>query len=309
MNRIRDSTKKREAADNMLKARQLSAAENVLRDMVLTAKYQPELHTVPYDQRQRVLGFSDLVRMLSDLLTTKDYAEMHKVANEIESISTDPGMADVKAFAEEHPRKALQMAKDAKVAFKLGKEEAMSALREAARERAPLDPSVAEALGALEEEILEGGELRNEVKRLVEANNYREIYRRKDDFARFLGSDSAPELREDVRKMIDKESTIQEAMKKCDEFDSRKSPADACIVLAELPPELARDERIKERRESTERKCEGFAEAYREALEQDHAGNVPVSLAWFLTALSEAPSTTAKLKPRIEELGRSLANE
>jgi hypothetical protein len=309
MNRISDSTKSREAIDNMLKAGQLSATENLVRELVLTAKYQPELHTIPYEERQRILGFSEGIRKLSDSLATRNYEEIRKLAEEVESISTDPGLADVKSFAEEHPKKALQWVRQAEVAMKVGDQQTMRTLMEAANNRAPLDATVADAMRSLEGEVIEGGEARNELKRLVEADNYREIYRRRSDFARFSGSDADPDLREKFEAMLEKEASIQETLKKCDEFESRASFPDVWIALSELSPELGRDERIKERREAIERKCQSFAISYSTAREQEEAGNAPVALAWYLTALAESPTATAKLKSRIEELGRLLAND
>lgn len=309
MNRISDVAKDRAAVNNMLEVGQLSAAENLVREMVLTAKYQPELHTIPYEQRQRMLGFSERIRKLSDSLGTRNYNEVLKLADEVESISTDPGMADVKSFAEEHPRKALQWVRQAEVALKLSDQQSMRSLLEAANSRAPLDPKVEEAVRSLEKEVLESGELRNDLKRLVEVGDYREIYRRRPDFARFSGTDTDPELREKLDEMLEKEVSIQEALKKCDEFEARASHPDVWITLTELSPELAKDERLKERLGSTEKKCQTFAHALRSAREHEVAGNSPVALAWYLTALAEAPGVTAKLKPRIEELGRLLLND
>lgn len=309
MNRISDTAKSREAINNMLQANQLSAGENLVRELVLTAKYQPELHTIPYEERQRLLGFSERIRKLSDSLGTRNYEEIRKLATEVELISTDPGMADVKSFADEHPKKALQWVRQAEVAMKIGDHQTMRSLMEAANNRAPLDAAVAEAVQSLEKEMIDGGEMRNVVNRLIEADDYREIYRRRADFARFSGTDADPELKQKLEVMHEKEAAIQEVLKKCDEFESRASYPDVWIALSELAPELTRDERIKERREVTERKCQSFASAYRSAREQEDAGNAPVALAWYLTALAESPTATAKLRTRIEELGRLLAND
>jgi hypothetical protein len=309
MNRISDTAKSRQSIDNMLQSRQLSAAENQIRELVLTAKYQPELHTIPYGERQRILAFSERIRSLSDSLSSRNYAEIRKLAEEVESISADPGMADIKSFAEAHPKRAIQWVRQAEVAMKVGDTQSMRSLMKAAHDLAPLDPEVAESLRHLEADLLEGGELKNDLMRLVEADNYEEVYRRRSDFARFYGSDAEPELKEKVEKMLEKESSIQEVVKKCEEFEVRSSHPDSWMALSELLPELSRDERIKELRDATEKKCRAFASAYDSAREHEEAGNSPVALAWYLTALAEAPATTAKLKPRIEELGRIIAND
>jgi hypothetical protein len=309
MNRIADTAKSRNAIDNMLKAGQLSAAENLIRELVLTARYQPELHTIPHPERQRILGFSDRIRQLSDSLNSRNYDEVRRIAEEIESISTDPGMVDIKAFAEEHPKKALQLVRQAEVALRLGDQKTMRSLMEAAASRAPLDPEVTAAMRKLEEEIIEGGDLRSDLNRLLEAEDYQEIHRRRSDFARFSGSGADPETSQRLEKMLEMEASIQEALKKCDAFESRTSYPDVWISLSELSPELARDERIKERRNATERRCEAFATAYQNAKEQDEAGNSPMALAWYLTALADSPSATTKLRPRVEELGRQIAKD
>ncbi|HRQ88603.1 MAG TPA: hypothetical protein PLA50_07385, partial [Bacteroidia bacterium] len=309
MNRIRDTSKDREAIDNMLRSNQLAASENLIRDMVMTAKYQPELHTIPYEERQRILGFSESVRKLSDALNTQDFAEIGRLAKEIDGMSSDPGMADVKAFAEEHPKKALRWVRQAEVAFKVDDLRSMRSLMDAAHSRAPLDPAVEKAISDLETDILEGGEKKRELERLVSAGDYREAYRRREDFAAFAASNSNPDLKKGFDDLMEKERKIQETLKKCDEFESRSSYPDVWVALSEAGPDLKGDERLRERREQAGRRCQAFSAAYESAQEQERAGKPALALAWYLSALSEAPATTAKLKPVIEELGRRLLNE
>ncbi len=309
MNRISDTRKSRESIDNMLRSRQLSAAENLLRELVLTAKYQPELHTIPYEERQRILTFSETIRKLSDTLATRNYDEIRRLAEEVEEISADPGMADIKAFAEEHPRKAVHWARQAGLAMKAGDRETTRSFMEAAHERAPFDKEVEETLRKLEENLLSGGDLRNELVRLLEAEDHREIHRRRGDFARFAADDADPELREGLESMLQREASVEEALKKSEAFEARSSYPDSWLALSDLPAELARDPRIRERRETAERKCESFVTAYRNAREHEETEHLPLALAWYLTALAEAPSATANLKERIEELGRTLSGD
>ena len=307
--RIRDVAKDREALDNMLKTNRLSAAEDLIRKLVMIAKYQPELNTIPYEERQRVLRFGEDVRRLSDALKTRNYTEIAKLADGIDKASADPGMEDVRAFAQEHPKKALRWVSDAEIALKVGDPGSMRSLKEAALARAPLDEDVEKAIRELEKDILEGGNKKEDLQNLVNDGDYRTISEKWSEFAPLIGSGADPDLKAKTETLIEKEKKIQEALKKCEEFESRSSYPDVWIALSEVDTELQGDERLKEWKEKAESKCQSFTAAYDSARDYDEAEKPALALAWYLSALSEAPATMAKLKPRMEQLGQQLLNE
>lgn len=309
MNRIRDAGKDRESVENMLKSGQLAAAENVIREMVFAAKYQPELHTIPYEERQRVLSFGENVRKLSDAMTTRNYAEIQALAVTIERESADPGMADIRSFAEEHPRKALRWVRQAELALRLGDQQSMVALMDAANRRAPLDDQVEAAIRELEEDIKRGGKLVDELKRLIEEKDSRKLFDRMIEFAPLAYSASDAELRSKFEDLIEEEKTVRATLEKCSEFESRSSYPDVWIALSEVNADVADDERLLKRRDAAERQCRAFAEAYESAKKHEEAEQTALALAWYLSALAEAPGATAQIKDRIERLAKQLVNE
>lgn len=309
MNRIRDAGVDRASVENMLKSRQLAAAENVIRKMVLTAKYQPELQTLPYEERQRVLRFGENVRKLSDAMTTRNYTEIHSLADTIEEESADPGMADIRSFALEHPRKSLRWVRQAELALTLGDQQSMVALMDAANRRAPLDDAVEAAIRQLEEDIKRGGRLLDEMIRLIEEGKSEKLFDRMEEFAPLAYGKHDSDLRSKFEALIEREKLVRATLEKCNEYESRSAYADVWIVLSGVSADALDDARLAKRRDAAERQCRAFSAAYDSAMRLEESGRSALALAWYLTALAEAPAVVGKLKERIEGLAEQLAKE
>lgn len=307
MNRISDAQKDREAVENMMKTRRLSGAETVLRKMVLTAKYQPELQTLSFEDRQKILSFGEDIRKLSDALNTRNYADMAKLADEIEALSADPGMADIRTFSDEQPKKALFWVRQAKVALQVGDQRTMQYFVDAANRRAPVDKDVAKAVEDLQEDVIKGGKLADEMERLVNSGDYRKLFERVNEFAPLASSAAKPELKSKFDELVKKEESLRSTVKMCEEFEKRSSFPDAWISLSEIDSSLADDPRVGSWKTKVTRKCPNFIASYDKARENDLAGKSALALAWYLTALTEAPGTT-KLVDRVTELGQQLMN-
>ena len=304
-NRIRDAIKDREAMDNMLKEGQINDAEALLRKMVLTAKYQPELNTIPYASRQRILGNGGEMRELSSALAAKNYPEITRLVTQMERSGRAAGLQNVKAFAMEQPSKALYLTKQAEVAMKVGERKAAQSMMDAAKERAPLDHEVNAKIDKILSSSLSNSKQGDELRRIVDAGDYKTAYDRASEFAPLAILDPDKTLKDRFDKLIEKEKSIRTALEKCDVFERRSSYPDVWLTLCGVDPGLAEDVRLVKRKNGISGKCARFIAAHTKAVEYEQNGGDSLALAWYLSALTEAPGN-ADLEDKVKQLGTKI---
>jgi tetratricopeptide (TPR) repeat protein len=306
LNRIRDAVKDRESVDNMLRENQVAAAESLVRKMVLTAKYQPELQTIPYTSRQKILQGGQSMRRLADAVNARDYAEIQRLTAELEARGADTGLADLKVFAAEHPRKAMHWARQAELAMKAGDLKSMNTLMEMAVRRAPLDPDVTKKIESIQDGAIGDQGLLEELKRLVAAGDHRAAFDRMNEFAPLAqGSEADPKLRADYEALLELEKNLRAALEKSDSLERRGASPEAWMELETLPAPASTDPRVLERKGRLAGQCPAFVGAHTKAAENERANRPAKALAWYLNALAESPGNEA-LANKVQSLGTQL---
>ena len=305
LNRIRDAGKDRQAIDNMLREKQISAAESTLRKMVLTAKYQPELQTIPYSDRQRIQQFGQNIKNISDAVNSKDYPKIAELAAEIEKSSTDAGTSDLKTFAAEHPRKALHWAQQARLAMKVGDKKNSNVLMEAAIRRDPLNPKLERKIDDIQESALEDTESLEALKIIVKAQDHKAAFDRMGEFAALLGKGSNSELKVSYESLVEREKSLRASLEKCDAFERRSAYPEVWIALCDIDPASVADSRVTDRKAKVSGKCPRFISDYTSALELEKKGKRGQALAMYLSALDASPSNEI-LVGKVTELGKQI---
>jgi hypothetical protein len=304
--RIRDAMQERESIDNMLRENQLGAAESLLRKMVLTAKYQPELQTIPFQSRQSILQSGRKLRQISDAVNAKDYDEILKLVDSIEANEPLAGMADLKSFANEHPRKALHWARQAELAMKAGDKKTMSSLMDIAIRRAPLNQEVAQKIQSIQENAQSNNDLLMDLKRIVSAGDYRTSFERMNEFAPLAQSSNTDlKLKDAYEKLIESEKALRVAIEKTDSLENKGMMPEAWIELNALPQAIANDSRVLERKNRISAECPKFIKAYYKATNYENKNQAAKALAWYLNALVESPSNNA-ITSKVNLLGGEI---
>jgi hypothetical protein len=304
-NMIRDSIKDREAIDNMLAERQLSAAEALVRKMTTIARFQPELNTIPYSSRQAIYKYGQSVRSLSDALIALDYEEIAKLSEKIEQSTDDIDLKDMKLFAAEQPEKARYLVRQAKIALEIGDPIAAQTLTDAAKRRAPMDASVSKMIEDLQNSFLEKKGMADELERVVDSGDYRTAYDRFKDFASLAGNSEDQDMKSKYENLVSMEKDVRAALEKCEAFERRSGYPDAWLTLSNLRPEIMSDSRVSERKISITGKCPRFISSYTQAMDYEKTGAEALALAWYLTALDDAPGNADLIK-KVEALGQNL---
>jgi len=304
--RIRDAIQERESIDNMLRVNQLGAAESLLRKMVLTAKYQPELQTIPFQSRQSILQSGRKLRQISDAVNANDYDEILKLVDSIEANEPLAGMADLKSFANEHPRKALHWARQAELAMKAGDKKTMSSLMDIAIRRAPLNQEVAQKIQSIQENAQSNNDLLEELKRIVSAGDYRTSFERMNEFAPLAqSSNTDSKLKDAYEQLIESEKALRVAIEKTDSLEHKGLSPEAWIELNALPQPIANDARVLERKNRISAECPKFIKAYHKAINYERENQPAKALAWYLNALVESPSNNA-ITSKVNLLGGGI---
>ena len=304
--RIRDAIQERESIDNMLRENQLGAAESLLRKMVLTAKYQPELQTIPFQSRQSILQSGRKLRQISDAVNAKDYDEILKLVDSIEANEPLAGMADLKSFANEHPRKALYWARQAELAMKAGDKKTMSSLMDIAIRRAPLNEEVAQKIQSIQENAQSNNDLLEELKRIVSAGDYRTSFERMNEFAPLSQSSNTDfKLKDAYEQLIESEKALRVAIEKTDSLENKGLMPEAWIELNALPQPITNDARVLERKNRISAECPKFIKAYQKAINYERENQPAKALAWYLNALVESPSNNA-ITSKVNLLGGGI---
>ncbi|MFZ0435234.1 MAG: hypothetical protein WAL87_04585 [Chthoniobacterales bacterium] len=308
LNRIRDAKTDRASVENMLKTKQMSAAESLLRKMVSTAKYQPELQTFPYEERQKIHEYTKTIRQLMEAVNSKNWPEIQSLSDKMEQESSDVGVQDLKSFAKENREKALLWIKIAEVAMRVGDLQGAEALLDAARKRAPIDKEVAEAISNTQDKTLSGEKLKEQLDQVLKDSDYIQAFQRMGEFAPLIALAKDEKQKKEYEDLVDKERTVKTALEKSAPLQQMNANADAWMELEVLPDPLNKDKRVLEKKSVLAGDCPQFISFYTKGKKYEARGNSTLAIAWYLQALSNAPSVTL-IKEKIKSLGDKTLHE
>lgn len=305
LNRIRDAKKDREALENMLAGKQIGAAESLAEKMVLTAKYQPELHTVSLQDRQKIRDYYQTVRQLSESVNSKNYPEIIKLSDTLSASCSDIGTQDLKAFAEENRKKALFWIGQADIAGRMGDSRAAQLLQEAALRRAPHDPEVEQAVKHLQDSASSGAKLNDDLAKIIEQQDYATAYAKMADFmplASVVGNEARKKAFLDL---LEKEKSVRTSLEKSESFEKMRAFPEAWLVLENTPAPLDKDPRLQEKKNALASDCATFISAYTKGKKFEMQGQPSLALVWYMEALS-LTSGNPDVKSKIKDIGEKV---
>lgn len=305
LNRIRDAKFDREAIENMFRERRMSEAESLLHKMVLTAKYQPELQTISYDQRQSIQEFSETIRQMSEALNSKNWPEVDRLSAKLEKETSDVSAEDLKAFSKENRENSLSWVKTAELAMRMGDIQGAQSLLDAARKWGSLDKEVADAISNAEGNALSSQKLKEQLEVILKTQDYAQAFNRMDEFLPFVASENNPDQKRDFQNLIEQEKQVREALEKSGAYRDMNAVADAWMTLEVLSSPLRDDKRVLEKKSLLAPNCGDFISCYEQGEKFETSGKPNQAIAWYLQALSSAP-TVSTLQGRIKTLGLSV---
>ena len=279
LNRIRDAKKDREALENMLASKQISAAESLAGKMVMTAKYQPELHTVSIEGRQKIRDFYQSARQLSEAVNSKNYPEILKLSGNLSASCSDIGTQDLKAFAEENRKKALFWVGQAEIAGRLGDARSTQLLLEFAQRRAPQDPEVEIAIKNMQASATTSVKLKDELAGIIERQDYATASAKMADFMPLASAAGNESLKKAFLELLEKEKTVRTSLERSESFEKMRAYPEAWLALENVPAPLDKDPRLQDKKNALTSECADFISAYTKGRKLEVQGQAPLALA------------------------------
>jgi tetratricopeptide (TPR) repeat protein len=235
-------------------------------------------------------------------VNSKDWPEIEKLCDKLELESTDVGAQDMRAFAKENRQKSLLWTKMAEVAMRGGDMQGAEALLDAARKRAPTDTQVSVAVSNTQDKTLTDEKLKEQLDQILKSADYVQAFERMGEFAPLVASTKDEKQKSAYAMLIDKEKSVKAALEKSASLQQMNASSDAWVELDRLPDPLNKDKRVLERKSVLATDCGQFISSYGKAKRFETSGKPTLAIAWYLQALTNAPSSTI-LKDKIKSLG------
>jgi hypothetical protein len=305
LNRIRDAKNDRESLENMIKTKQMGEAEGLLRKMISTAKYQPELQTFPYKKRQEIQNYTKTVRQLSEALNSKNWPEVENLSTNLEQQAADLGTQDLRAFAKENRDKSLLWTKMSEVAMRAGDLQGAESLLDAARRRSPIDQQVTEAISTTQDSTLTNEKLKDQLEEILKSQDYQHAFEKMGQLAPLVAAGKNEAQKTSYEKLLNQEKAVRSALEKSSSLQQMNANSDAWMALEILPETLSKDPRVMMQKASLAITCSQFVMDYQKAKKYELEGKNALALAWYLQALSSAPANQ-QIKEKISTASEQI---
>ena len=304
---IRDVNQGVEAYSFLAEKSELQSAAKRLSEAYAVGEFMPSIRTLPRDKKRKVLEFVRESYKLIAALDVKDYTAARELTARLKASSGDFDPTKAEAAIATYTRVSDMHINAAKLAASQGDNEKAGIEIKAAMEVWPQNPKLAE----FDKLVEAGGGMavaKNDFDRLLNEQNYREIFRRQYEIAPSIAGDAA---REDAFKQIITNLTrIEAALGKAAEFNKMGQPVAAWEQLAALRKEFPDDPKLGEALEellSKEKEVATFTQALNKArdFEERKDKQVGSALSWYLKARSINPRSEmaeAGIQRMLEEI-------
>lgn len=288
---IRDVNQGVEAYNFLADKSELQSAAKRLSEAYAVGEFMPSIRTLPRDKKRKVLEFVRESYKLIAALDVKDYTAAKELTEKLKKSSGDFDPTKAEAAIATYTRVSDMHINAAKLAASQSDNEKAAIEIQKAMEVWPQNPKLAE----FDKLVEAGGGMavaKNDFDRLLNEQNYREIFRRQYEIAPAIAGDAA---REDAFKQIITNLTrIEGAIGKAKEFSKMDQHVAAWEQLAALRKEFPDDPKLGEALEqllSKEEEVATFTQALNKArdFEERKDKQVGSALSWYLKARSIYP--------------------
>ncbi len=273
---------------------ELRSASERLRDALLVGEFLPEIRTLPFDRKRRVLGFVEKLSRLQSAIETKDYT----LAQEILS-ATDGIKAMAKDFDATRPNALIETARNAarlhlakaRSAAISGDKAAFAAALEEAGKIWPNNPELQEVANKAFAANDQMSQATVELDQLIAQKNIRRIA---DEAPRFLAAthNAPPEKQAQLKAVLEDFKSMETALMASKELDRLGNPAGAWETLDKIAQKFPEDVQINQSRALYSAKAADFVRTVQGARDLETRSQMPSSLAWYLKAQRLYPKST-----------------
>jgi len=275
-----------QAFHRLLNMGELRSASERLRDALLIGEFMPEVRTLPYERKRRILGFVEKTNQLLAAIEVKDYSTAHELINGpqgLKKLASDFDATKASALIETARNSArLLLAKARNSAISGDKAGFEAALKEAAAIW-PNNPELAEVAAKAFNQGDQMAQALIELDQLVAQKNLRRVAL---DAGRFLAATQTapPEKQAQLKKILDDFKEMEASLMAAQEMDRQGNPAGAWESVDKVTKKFPDDVELNQARALYTTKAADFVRTVQTAQEHERRSEAATSLAWFLKA-------------------------
>jgi hypothetical protein len=303
---MRDVQTNVQAFHKLYELGELRSASERLRDALLVGEFMPELRTLPFERKRRILRFYQSAAQFQSALESRDYTaalELLNGPNGLQQTAKDFDATKARALIETAKNAArLHLSRARNAAISGNK----AAFEEAIKEAATIWPNNPE-LQEVASKAFQVGDAQAqallEMEQLFAQKNFRRIA---EDAGRFLAAvQNAPvEKQNQLKQVLNEIKMLEGALIGAREMDRQGNPAGAWETVDKMAENFPDDLPVQQARALYTTRAAEFVRTIRSAEEHEKKGQMATSLAWYLKALKLYPKSE-----RAEEAARRLQAE
>jgi hypothetical protein len=274
---------------------ELRSASERLRDALLVGEFLPEVRTLPFERKRKVLRFAQKSNALLSALEVKDYttaAELLNGPGGLRAMAPDFDAAKASALIETSRNAAkLHLARARNAAISGDKAGFEAALKEAAAIW-PNNPELQEVAAKAFNQGDEMAQTLLELEQLLSQKNLRRIA---EEPGRFLAATQGapPEKQAQIKKILQDFKAIEAALMAAKEMDRQGNPSGAWESVDKAAREFPDDLPLNQARALYTTKAADFVRTIQSAQEHETRAELATSLAWYLKAQRLYPKSDA----------------
>lgn len=265
---------------------ELRSASERLRDALLIGEFMPEIRTLPFERKRKVLGFVQKGNQLLSAIEVKDYTLAGMLLDGpkgLRELAPDFDATKPAALIETARNAArLHLAKARNAAISGDKAGFEAALKEAAAIW-PNNPELSEVAGKAFSQGDQMAQALLELDQLISQKNLRRIA---DEAGRFLAAtQTAPaEKQAQLKQILTDFKSVEASLMAAQEMDRQGNPAGAWESVDKIAAKFPDDLQLNQARALYTTKAADFVRTVQTAQDHERRSELATGLAWFLKA-------------------------
>ncbi len=290
---MRDVQTGAQAFHRLLDLGELRSAAERLRDILIVGEFMPEVRTLSFERKRKVLGFVEKANQLQAAIEVKDYtlaSELMSGPNGLKTIAKDFDATKPNAVIETARNASrLHLAKARNAVLSGNKPEFEAAIQEAAKIW-PNNPELTELASKAFAQSDQMAQALQELDQLIAQKNFKRIA---DDAGRFLAAThNAPvEKQSQLKDILNDYKSIEGSLGASKEMDRLGNAAGAWEAIDKVAEKFPDDLQLNQARALYTTKASDFVRSIQTAKEHERRSQAATSLAWYLKAQRLYPNS------------------
>ena len=286
---------------------ELRSASERLRDALMVGEFMPEVRTLPFERKRKVLTFIQNAARLQSAIESKDYTAALNLLDGpkgLEETATDFDAVKIRALIQTARTSARMLIAKARNAANFGDKDGFEAALKEAAAIWPNNPELQEAATKAFDKGDVLAQAQMEMDQLVAQKNIRKIA---EDAGRFLAATqtSSPEKQAQLKQILDDFKVIESTLMAAREMDRQGNPAGAWETVSTVSERIPDDLPLSQAQAHYTTKAADFVRTMQTARDHDHREQAATSLAWYLKAQRLYPKSEIATKA-IQRLQNTL---